>query len=135
MQGTQPGEAVCCRLGFARWRALRTRRAGRVRPPSPELTMQRQAPFPTAPPAVAGACGKRRLTPGVDSPRYRVSRQVRTVDKERKYATPELGFTRSKATADGGAAGHGRQLDGQRVGLLACYRPVSRGHVLFADPP
>ena len=30
VQGTQPGEAVCCRLGFARWRALRTRRAGRV---------------------------------------------------------------------------------------------------------
>ncbi len=36
---------------------------------------------------------------------------------------------------DDPAAGHGRQLDGQRVGLLACYRPISRGHFLFADPP
>ena len=29
----------------------------------------------------ARACGKHGLTPGVDSPRYPVSRQVRTVDK------------------------------------------------------
>jgi len=60
VQGTQPGEAVCCRLGFARWRALRTRRAGRV-PHRPSWRCSMRAPFPTAPPADAGARGKRRL--------------------------------------------------------------------------